>query len=305
MRRPVELGAGDSWWRGDARYLLPIVIAIVLGLAVAMPVFAADDGDYHAEVVGGSAVPDGKYPFMISLQADTSNARPHREHFCGGSLIDRNSVLTAAHCVEFISAATTPATLSYRDVRIVVGGTVLNSRQGQVRHIDKLSDISIHPLYNGKLNSKYDAAVIKLGRSVTKDPIMLAREESNGLERAGRMATIAGWGNTRAQSVNGSGGSNFPDRMQEASVPLVSDRDCERAYRGDFYPSLMVCAGKKGVDTCQGDSGGPMWATTDSRRRQIGITSFGYGCATARYPGVYTEVNAPEIRSFIRQAANK
>jgi len=305
MRRIVGLGAVDSWRWGGARYLLAIVFAIVLGLTAAVPVFAADEVVYQPEVVGGSAVPDGKYPFMVSLQADTSNARPYQEHFCGGSLIDRNSVLTAAHCVDFISVATTPATLSYRDVRIVVGGTVLNSRQGQVRRIDSLSDIAIHPLYNGSISSKYDAAVIKLGRSVTKAPIMLARTGSNSLERAGRLATIAGWGNMRAQPVNGSGGRDFPNRMQEARPPLVSDASCERSYRDAFYPSLMVCAGEKGVDTCQGDSGGPMWATTNAGRRQIGVTSFGYGCATARYPGVYTAVNAPEIRSFIRQAANR
>jgi secreted trypsin-like serine protease len=305
MRRLAGLGAIGSWRWGGARYLLTMVFAMILGLAVAVPVFAADRGVYQPQVVGGTAVPDGKYPFMVSLQADTSNAKLHREHFCGGSLIDRNSVLTAAHCVDFIRALTTPATLSHRDVRIAVGGTVLNSRQGQVRRIERLTDISIHPLYNGRTSSKYDAAVIKLGRSVTKTPILLARTGSNGLERAGRQATIAGWGNMRAQSANGAGGSNFPDRMQEARPPLVSDADCERAYRGDFYASLMVCASKKGVDTCQGDSGGPMWATTDTGRRQISITSFGYGCATARYPGVYTEVNALDIRSFIRQAANR
>jgi secreted trypsin-like serine protease len=305
MRRLAGLGAVGSLRWGGARYLLAIAFAVVLGLAVAVPVFATDRGMYQAQVVGGTAVPDGKYPFMVSLQADTSDARPHREHFCGGSLIDRNSVLTAAHCVSFVSAFTTPQTLSFRDVRIVVGGTVLNSKQGQPRRIQRLSDISIHPLYNENVSNKYDAAVIKLGRPVTKSALALARTGSNRPERAGRLATIAGWGNTRAQPVSGSAGSNFPDRMREARVPLVSDANCERAYRGAFFPALMVCAGEEGVDTCQGDSGGPMWATTNTGRRQIGITSFGNGCATARFPGVYTEVNAPDIRSFIRRAANR
>jgi secreted trypsin-like serine protease len=305
MRRLAGLGAIGSWRWVGARYLLTIVFAMVLGLAVAVPVFAADRGVYQPQVVGGTAVPDGKYPFMVSLQADKSNARPHREHYCAGSLIDRNSVLTAAHCVRFISTFTTPLTLSFRDVRIVVGGTVLNSKQGQPRRIQKFSDISIHPRYNENVRGKYDAAVTKLGTPVTKSALALARTGSDRLERAGRLATIAGWGNTRAQPVSGSAGSNVPDRMQEARVPLVSDASCERAYSGAFFPALMVCAGKKRVNVCQGDSGGPMWATTSTGRRQIGITSFGKGCATARYPGVYTEVNAPDIKAFIRRAANR
>ena len=105
--------------------------------------------------------------------------------------------------------------------------------------------------------------------------------------------------------MSSSAGSNIPDRMQEARVPLVSDASCERAYRGAFSSALMVCGGEKGVDSCHGDSGGPMWATTSGGRRQIGITSFSKGCATARFPGVYTEVNAPDIKSFIRKAANR
>jgi secreted trypsin-like serine protease len=305
MRRLAGLDAIDSWRWGGARYLLTIVFAMFLGLAVAVPVFAADRGVYQAQVVGGTAVPDGKYPFMVSLQADKSNARPHREHYCGASLIDRDSVLTAAHCVSFISTFTTPLTLSFRDVRIVVGGTVLNSKQGQPRRIQMLSDVSIHPRYNGNVNSKYDAAVIKLGTPVTKSALALARTGSDGLERAGRLVTIAGWGITRAQPVNGSAGGNIPDRMQEARVPLVSDASCERAYRGAFFPALMVCAGEKGMSFCHGDSGGPMWATTSTGRRQIGITSGAIGCATARHPGVFTEVNTPDIKSFIRRAARR
>jgi secreted trypsin-like serine protease len=93
--------------------------------------------------------------------------------------------------------------------------------------------------------------------------------------------------------------------MQEARVPLVSDASCEGDYKGAFFPAVMVCAGEKGMGVCHGDSGGPMWATTSAGRRQIGITSRGIGCATAHNPGVFTEVNAPDIKSFIRRAANR
>jgi secreted trypsin-like serine protease len=305
MRRLAGLGVIGSWRWGGARYLLTMVFAMVLGLAIAVPVFAADRGVYQPQVVGGTAVPDGKYPFMVSLQADKSNAWPHREHYCAGSLIDRNSVLTAAHCVSFIGRFTTPLTLSFRDVRIVVGGTVLNSKQGQARRIQELSDISVHPRFNESVSPRYDAAVITLGTPVTKSALALAKTGSDRLERAGRLATIAGWGTTMAEPVGGSTGSNIPDRMQEARVPLVSDASCEGDYKGAFFPAVMVCAGEKGMGVCHGDSGGPMWATTSAGRRQIGITSHGIGCATAHNPGVFTEVNAPDIKSFIRRAANR
>ena len=85
MRRLAWLGAIGSWRWGGARCLLTMVFAMVLGLAVAVPVFAADRGVYQAKIVGGTAVPDGKYPFMVSLQADKSNARLHRGHYCGAA----------------------------------------------------------------------------------------------------------------------------------------------------------------------------------------------------------------------------
>jgi secreted trypsin-like serine protease len=115
------------------------------------------------------------------------------------------------------------------------------------------------------------------------------------MERPGYRARIAGWGKT-------DGG--FPDRMHEARVPIVSDAQADKVYRRAFVPALMVAAGKTGVDTCVGDSGGPLFAQTPEGARQIGITSFGAKrCGARGVPGVYTEVNAPSIRSFITNAA--
>lgn len=306
MRRLVELGAIDPRRWGGARYLLAIAFAVVLGLAMAVPVFAADrDDKYQTSVVGGDPVPNGKYPFMVSLQANTSTARPSKEHFCGATLIDPDSVLTAAHCADYIGAATVPGvSVSYRDVRIVVGLTRLDSSQGEVRHIQSLTDVHIHPRYDRR-TSAFDAAVIDLNRPVQNiAPIELASAASKDrLERPGRSARIAGWGTTKPVGPSEQNRDDVSNRLREATPPLVSDRECDRAYNGDIQKALQVCAGQRGEDTCQGDSGGPMWVTTEAGRRQIGITSFGIGCGTARYPGVYTEVNAPAIRSFITQAA--
>ncbi len=290
--------------RHRLRHVVPAIIVVLVASFAVPPALAADaPADRELQVVGGAAVPDGKYPFMVSLQHP--NIGSLRGHFCGGTLIDADSVLTAAHCAEIIGRETVPGSVvSYRDVRLVVGATVLNSSQGRTRRIARLSHVSIHPLYNGNRDSAYDAAVIRLNRPVGSiPPVMLDAAGSDRFERPGRRLTVAGWGVTRF------GASRIPNRMREASPPVVSDSRCRLAYAGigdpaqRVYPRLMVCAGKARLDTCQGDSGGPLFAAVRGGFRQVGITSFGYECGTPGFPGVYTEISAPSIRGFIRKAA--
>ena len=71
-----------------------------------------------------------------------------------------------------------------------------------------------------------------------------------------------------------------------------------------YFPTLMVAAGVKGKDSCQGDSGGPLFYPA-ATRTQVGIVSYGLGCARAGIPGAYTEVNNTGIRAFIVNAATK
>src|SRR5215212_1717434 len=278
--------------------LAGIVIALVLACAGAL---AADEPDHQARIVGGPAVSNGEYPFMASLQERKPGQPLAKGHFCGGTLIDRDSVLTAAHCALYIKR-----TIPARKLRIVVGPTLLNSDQGQARKIGGLSDISIHPRYRGGRSPAYDAAMIKLNRPVSLNPIKLATVGQNWLEKPGRKAHTAGWGNKIKQTPPFNlQPDSYPNRMRKATVPLVSDAGARDAYGSSYFPSLMVAAGKAGRDACQGDSGGPLWATTPQGRRQIGITSFGRGCGARGNPGVYAEVNASSIRSFIIGAAKR
>lgn len=255
------------------------------------PSVEADDGDFQAQIVGGKAVSNGKYPFMAHMTAYRSDGTSST---CGGTLIDNNSVLTAAHCVP---APTTTA------VDLVVGRTVLSKPQGQIRWATKGF---LHPRYDGNRNSSYDVAVLKLNKAVSGiKPIKLATAKQDNLEKPGTKLTVAGWGNTRF-------GGTSTDRMREVSLPVVSDAKAQKAWssypnnpaRWRYFPALMVAAGKDGTgSSCQGDSGGPLFAP--GSRTQVGIVSYGHNCNTTRYPAVFTEVNNSNIRSFIVNAANK
>lgn len=277
--------------------LYVLALAAALGLGVAVPVFAqeepADGGTVEPQVVGGDPVPDGKNRFVASIQDITSGNSAYRRHFCGGTLIDRDSVLTAAHCVETRTAA---------QLRVIVGRTKLDSSQGQVRSV---RSIARHPRYVPEVSRRYDAAVLNLGSAVRNiAPVDIPQSSSNGPETPGRLLTIAGWGNTIKQGSNLSQPDSFPKRMQEAKVPVVSDDRAKKAYGSVYARRLMVAAGREGKDTCQGDSGGPMFLRKgDGRVLQVGITSFGRGCGLRGYPGVYAETNSADIRPFIYDRA--
>ena len=293
----------EAGTRHAGRYLLALAFATLLALGAAVPVFAAeepaeeDGGVAQPQVVGGDSVPDGKYKFMAVLRDTTWGNTIRQQRFCGGTLIDRDSVLTAAHCLR----RHVPAQL-----RVTVGRTVLKSSQGQGRRIVASF---VHPEYDIRTSNAYDVAVLKLDRRVKNiAPVSIPVEQDNTREMRGESATIAGWGNTVKQDSNSSQPDRLPNRMQEAEVPIVSDAKARRAYepKYDYVNALMLAAGEEGKDTCQGDSGGPIFVKEGSGEVfQIGITSFGNGCGAQGYPGIYTEANADAIRSFIYRAAGR
>jgi secreted trypsin-like serine protease len=288
----VNKSIKDPLW---ATLVGTLVAAMVVSFVVfvqsgeAVPPEAADEQPHSASVspmiVGGTEVPDGKYPFVAYVELYTRKS----VFACTGSLIDQDSVLTAAHCLIDTTGA-----------KVIVGRTDLrNKNRGQVIEASKPF---IHPRYNG---NGYDAGVLKLRRPVKGiKPIKLATANQNNLEKPGHILTAAGWGAVRQRPAI------YPKRMHEVSIPVVSDSRAKRAYQQSqapkYVPSLMVAAGKKGKAPCFGDSGGPLFDS--GSRTQVGIDSR-YAvrkcAAQARYPEVFTEVNNQEIRNFIVSAAKR
>jgi trypsin len=224
-------------------------------------------------IVGGSAAPEGAYPFMAALVDNTDF------QFCGGSIIASQWVITAKHCVSDGSAA---------NLYVITGRTNLaNTNQGQRI---KISQVLHAP-------SGIDAALLKLSTATTSAPIKLATAADDVYETAGTSVRVAGWGD-----MYGAMGLLATSQMRQVDLNVVSDGSCGTTNFG-FDGPTGVCASGLLKDSCQGDSGGPLFTNTAPTRTQLGVVSYGTGCGVPQFPGVYTEVNNPTLRNWITATA--
>ncbi len=239
-------------------------VSALLGGAQAAPVSGL--------IVGGEDAQPGEFPFIVSIQ------RKSGFHFCGGSLIDKRWVLTAAHCVNRGDE---------KRIQIVAG----LHEQGVLKGTQTIavSAITRHPLYQtGGNSSDYDYALIELKQDAAFDSVVLNDQEIviPESEETAPSSITAGWG---ALSEGGSAAQI----LQKVTVPLVNEKLCSAAYPNEIT-DRMICAGLKsgGKDSCQGDSGGPLLVLdTVGRARLAGVVSWGAGCARPDAYGVYSKVN--------------
>ncbi|OGS12275.1 MAG: hypothetical protein A2234_08420 [Elusimicrobia bacterium RIFOXYA2_FULL_58_8] len=241
-------------------------VSVALGtVQVTMPEPALNTGPKvfnYKRIVGGVEAVRGEFPFIVSLQSNSYG------HFCGGSLIKKNWVLTAAHCVEggYLNS-------------IVIGLHKLSLMEGT----EKFTALQVvkNPNWN-RNNMDYDFALIQLDAASKFPPVSL-----NSKELTGKTDFVTtGWGTT-------SEGGEISDTLLKVAVPMVLNKVCEAAYPGQLT-DRMLCAGYEagGKDSCQGDSGGPLVMGSGSSRYLAGVVSWGEGCAQPKKYGVYSKVSA-------------
>ena len=118
-------------------------------------------------------------------------------------------------------------------------------------------------------------------------PICLAEPDE---DYEGVTALVTGWGRLNYTGPQA-------DTLQEVNVTTISNQECRASHGHHRITEAMICAGEVGKDACKGDtfsgSGGPLAVLDqDGSYRQIGIVSWGKGCARQGYPGVYTRLTA-------------
>jgi len=236
-----------------------------------------------SKIVGGVNTEVNEYPWQAGLVSKGSSTV-----WCGGSLLNSKWVLTAAHCT---------AGEKTNRLQVLLGEHKYNTNTETTHIRASIDQIVDHPDYNDRTTDN-DYSMLRLKNAVNFAsyphirPICLPTDTSETY--AGVTATVTGWGTTSSQG-------SLSSTLKEVNVGVVSNGACKNdyGYHSSWITSNMLCAvvAGGGKDSCQGDSGGPLvtanggsGVTPGQNYVQIGVVSWGSGCADANYPGVYARV---------------
>lgn len=211
-------------------------------------------------VLHGSNVKSGQFPFVGLIVGGSE---------CGCTLVKKDAVLTAAHCVKGLSPAM---------IRVGFGG-ISRSHLLSFKEIHEVKSVRVHPkFYFLDHVAHYDVAILKL-KTPSKFPTVELNMKKS-LEMSG-VPILVGWG------LNGL----VRDALQYAPLGIVPDRACSTMFKKEA--AREICAGNGFFGACEGDSGGPLLVKVQSRWVQIGISSYApLGCVRRDGPSVFASVEA-------------
>ncbi len=262
--------------------LFASLVSVCLSLLFMLPLQAAPSpaqtpqGDVP-DIFGGREAQPGAWPWQAAL-VSASQADAYFGQYCGGTLIDPEWVVTAAHCVD----GTEPQALD-----VVLGRHRLSTEEGERI---AAAQIVVHPEFTSNpfsfsFDPDGDIALIRLSTPSNQQPIALFSGKAGEEEVRYVGGTATGWGLTEQFS--------YPDALHEVVVPLVAPILCTQIY-GEVVTEEMLCAGypKGNKDSCYGDSGGPLvvHSQDEGNWQQVGIVSWGSACGLYGSPGVYTRI---------------
>ncbi|CAL8072410.1 unnamed protein product [Orchesella dallaii] len=240
-------------------------------------------------IVGGELANVGEYRMQVAFVRRKDN-----DLRCGGTLLNNKYVLTAAHCcVDRNGLVIAPEEFAILLGAFDITDLELTGIKEDIRRI------TVHPLYDPESMAN-DVCVIELMNVVEivsqKEPILRTtclppRRHNDPF--VGSNLTVVGWGVTAERG-------DISNELLKVQVTALSNEQCNEQYDGAITYE-MICAASPGKDSCQGDSGGPAFKEVYGRYMQVGVVSFGHGCARPDFPGVYARVTV--LNDWIRMIA--
>ncbi len=246
-------------------------------------------------IVGGGVTTITQFPWQVGIGTE-DNVKYYGGVSCGGAIINERWILTAAHCFD-------QGVYNDDSDQIVFGVSNIDNTN-YLAAVPAANQIGIkrwivHPNYN-ETTTDNDIALIELdtaidlsacGSNCSIIPLATSNSEAD-LYPMSASVFISGWGEISAKTPTGADGVGS-DELKSAELQMVDCVSSPSLYENSDITNNMICAAASDTDTCQGDSGGPMVAPNDSGTGfvQIGIVSWGVGCAQPGYPGVYSKVS--------------
>ncbi|XP_052894421.1 brachyurin-like [Anopheles moucheti] len=232
-------------------------------------------------ITNGQEAKPGQFPYQTALLIDFSGGTA----LCGGSVLTRNFILTAAHCV--VEQASTLA-LGGVAIMGVHNRTVQEDSQQRIRFTS--SGIQRHPMYVST-TLRHDIAIVRLDSSMSFtdriQPIRLPAR-SDGRLYGGYIGTVSGFGRTSDSSWA------ISAVLRYTTNGIMTNAECVKRWNYDTISNQNLCMwGTGGRSSCNGDSGGPLAIQDGGPQLQIGVVSFvsASGCAVGK-PSVYTRVSS-------------